>query len=166
MSAHLLLSYGNIDGGETLAPGKERHKALIRVPVGSGLHRGLQQRRTQLNWVIIADYLANQWPAACHRKIQAQIAWNLDGGGTKKSTRYQVLFLVMETQKKGGLTRGELSWYCRWKRGISVEYEPPGAQPRTPPRSTSSAPYAECAFGENKLLHSSSLKHFPHWQLQ
>ena len=57
----------------------------------------------------VCDYsclqpLANQWPEAClrHTKVPAQLTWNLDGGATKKSTRYPVLLLAMKMQKKAG----------------------------------------------------------------
>ena len=74
----------------------------------------------------LSDYscllpLANQWPAAClhNTKVTAQLTWNLDGGATKKRTRYQVpgTFFADGNAKE---RRGELRWYCRWKRGKTI----------------------------------------------
>ena len=144
MTARLLLSYGNVDRGETRALGKERHwnetakrrsvdsshaghtqprpthittRSLTLAP-GKERHtrrnadqcpprervRGLQPRRTQLN---LSEYshlqpLANQLPAAClrHTKVPTPLAWNLDGGSTKK--KYPVL--------------GTRYFFCQWKR--------------------------------------------------
>ena len=54
-----------------------------------------------------------------HTKVPAQLAWNLDGGATKIRTRYQVpgTFFGDGNAKK---RRGELRWYCRWKRGKTI----------------------------------------------
>ena len=78
----------------TLALGKQQHTRRNADPCPPRERvRGLMPRRTQLH---LSDYsclqpLANQLPAASlrHTKVPAQLAWNLDGGATKKSTRYQ-----------------------------------------------------------------------------
>ena len=116
----------------TLAPGKERHtrrygETLISVPLGSGF---VDSNHAGHN-LTLRDYshlqpLANQLPAAClrHTKVPTPLAWNLDGGSTKK--KYPVLgtryFFCQWKRKKGVASRVESSWYWRWKSGISQFY--------------------------------------------
>ena len=108
------MTNGYVDGGKTLAPGKERHRAEHRPgsPGGEGPWTSVTTFNFELLFPFAAAYtlLANQYPSAClcrTKAAAAHLAWNHNGGAATK--------MAMETQKK---RRAKSSWFCRWKGGI------------------------------------------------
>ena len=86
MSARLLLSYGNADGGEPRALGKERQTRRNAARLAQVC--GLKPRRTHLNFEWLFPFEAacsagSKQQAACrrHTEVPAQLARNLDCSG-------------------------------------------------------------------------------------